>query len=112
MQPVYSRNHERKTDMIARYGGVRVCDYPASTPHQDALALAEYIRSHLEDTPLVIGEKTIKLTVSTGVNTTTPNNNGSYMTFLDDVDKALYHAKHSGRNKVSSFLEIATREEK
>lgn len=109
---LFKETTKRKTDMIARYGGEEFAIILPSTPHQDALALAEYIRSHLEDTPLVIGEQTIKLTVSIGVNTTTPNNNGSYMTFLDDVDKALYHAKHSGRNKVSSFLEIATSEEK
>ncbi len=101
---VFKEATKRKTDMIARYGGEEFAIILPSTPHQDALSLAENIREKLEATPLIIKKESIKLTVSIGVNTIIPSTRASCIVFLDNVDKALYEAKRSGRNKVSSFL--------
>ena len=99
---------KRKSDMLARYGGEEFAIILPSTPHKDAIAFAESIRSQLEDHPLETEGLRLNLTVSIGVNTTIPENDMNYLSFLDNADKALYQAKHSGRNKVVSYLDIAT----
>ena len=94
---------KRKSDMIARYGGEEFAIILPSTQHSIALELAENIRKHLEETPLIHGELTIKLTVSIGINCVVPNNQRSCLAFLDQADQALYQAKSSGRNCVKSY---------
>jgi diguanylate cyclase (GGDEF)-like protein len=96
---------KRKSDMVARYGGEEFAIILTSTPHSDALALAESIRKKLESTPLVLGERTIEMTVSIGVNSTIPSNRKNSIGFLDQADKSLYEAKKSGRNRVVSLGE-------
>lgn len=103
---VFKEIAQRKSDMIARYGGEEFAIILPSTPQEDAMALAEVIRKKLEALPLHHDEISIVLTVSIGVNATIPNNRDSYMGFVDDVDKALYHAKKTGRNKVVSYLDV------
>ena len=107
---LFQETTKRKSDMIARYGGEEFAIILPSTHHTDAMALAEHIREQLESTPLLIGERSIQLTVSIGVNTVIPSNNNNCMHFLDAADKALYEAKRSGRNKVVSVKDIATTE--
>ena len=99
---------KRKSDMLARYGGEEFAIILPSTPHKDAVSFAESIRSQLENSPLDTEGHRINLTVSIGVNTITPENDMGYMSFLDNADKALYQAKHTGRNQVVSYLDIAT----
>ncbi len=94
---------KRKSDMIARYGGEEFAIILPSTQHKVALELAENIRKHLEETPLIHGELTIKLTVSIGINCVVPNNQKSCLSFLEQADQALYQAKSSGRNCVKSY---------
>lgn len=96
---------KRKSDMIARYGGEEFAIILAGTSPDDAKALAEQIRLHLEECPLIIGEKELHLTTSIGVNSVIPNNQISYVDFIDQADQALYQAKNQGRNKVVSFLD-------
>lgn len=102
---LFKETTKRKSDMIARYGGEEFAIILASTPHKDAMNLAETIRKKLETCPLILGEREIKMTVSIGVNTTIPSNLQSSTSFLDDADKALYQAKHSGRNKIVSSID-------
>jgi len=102
---------QRKSDMIARYGGEEFAIILPSTEHKDALILAENIRKRLENIPLISDDISINMTVSIGVNTIIPNNKSSNMEFVDNVDKALYAAKHTGRNKVMSFFNVAKDED-
>jgi diguanylate cyclase (GGDEF)-like protein len=101
---LFKETTKRKSDMIARYGGEEFAIILASTPHKDAINLAETIRRKLEETPLLLGERTIKMTVSIGVNTTIPSNIQNCIGFLDEADQALYEAKESGRNKIVSSI--------
>lgn len=96
---------KRKSDMIARYGGEEFAIILAGTSPDDAKALAEQIRTHLEECPLIIGEKELHLTTSIGVNSIIPNNQISYVDFIDQADQALYQAKNQGRNRVVSYLD-------
>jgi len=97
---------KRKSDMVARYGGEEFAVILPNTQHHIAKELAELIRNQIEQSPLVYGELSINLTASIGINCTVPNNQKSCMAFLDQADQALYHAKHTGRNCVVSFLDI------
>lgn len=96
---------KRRTDMVARYGGEEFAIILACTQHDIAKELAEQIRHKIETTPLQYGELTIHITASLGVSCTIPSNQKSCISFLDEADQALYQAKHTGRNKVVSFLD-------
>jgi diguanylate cyclase (GGDEF)-like protein len=102
------RQSLRMGDVISRYGGEEfVCVLPV-TGHQDALKIAEYIRSALPRTPMAIdGEcSQLTLTASIGVVTFPPEAaalcNGRQM--LQSADEAMYNAKVSGRNRVVGFV--------
>lgn len=97
---------KRKSDMVARYGGEEFAIILPSTQHEIAKELAEAIRTQIQDSPLIYGELTIQLTVSVGINCIIPNNQKSYMQFLDQADQALYEAKNKGRNCVVSYLDL------
>jgi diguanylate cyclase (GGDEF)-like protein len=100
---VFNDVTKRKTDMIARYGGEEFAIILAGTAANDAKELAEQIRQHLQECPLNIGEKQLQLTTSIGVNSVIPNNQISYVDFIDQADQALYEAKKRGRNCVVSY---------
>ena len=103
---IFQETAKRKSDMVARYGGEEFAIILASTKHEAAKELAENIRLQIQNTPLVYNESTIHLTVSIGVNCITPNNRNTCLEFLQKVDQALYEAKHRGRNRVVSYLDI------
>jgi len=103
---IFSERAKRKTDKIARYGGEEFAIILPATSHDDALVLAESIRQHLEEVPLEMGDNTLRLTTSIGVNSIVPNNHTSFVEFIDQADQALYHAKKMGRNRVVSFQQI------
>ena len=94
---------KRKSDMIARYGGEEFAIILPITQHQDAMELAESIRQSLAKQVFVDGEHKIKLTISIGVNSTLPDKQQNWLTFLDQADQALYQAKAQGRNCVVSY---------
>ncbi len=96
---------KRKSDMIARYGGEEFAIILPTTAHQDALELAESIRESLHSHDFIDGDVHIKLTISIGVNSTVPNKQQFWLSFLDQADQALYQAKARGRNCVVSYLD-------
>ncbi|WP_415396889.1 diguanylate cyclase [Sulfurimonas sp. CS5] len=85
----------RTGDIAARWGGEEFMITLQSTDTLHASILAEKLRTIVENhTFSIIG----KLTISIGV--TEYIHNESEETFIKRVDKALYEAKESGRNKV------------
>lgn len=70
------------------------------TPLEGAAQIAEKIRSAIEALA-PHGEDTQPTTVSIGVATRTPNAHATLAMLLADADKALYEAKHLGRNRVA-----------
>jgi len=106
----FLQDNTRTTDIVARYGGEEIAVMAPSTPLPVALALAERIRNKIETGVMVPPDarnsrQAISITVSIGV--------GSFDSAKEDVDiliekvdKALYEAKRTGRNRVISSEEI------
>ena len=85
----------RQGDFIARWGGEEFMIALQATNYIQASALAKIIRVAVEKYSFNIVEK---ITISLGV--TEYKNGESENSFIKRVDKALYEAKDSGRNRV------------
>ncbi|GBU24400.1 hypothetical protein R83H12_01030 [Fibrobacteria bacterium R8-3-H12] len=97
------KNHiKRETDFVARFGGEEfVCLLPF-IEKDEALEFAKTLVQDVENMkmPHPMSEHSKYVTISVGLASTVPNDNNSYTQLLDEADKALYMAKHSGRNRV------------
>lgn len=96
----------RQLDVVARYGGEELLILAPNTPLQTAVDLARRLHQHIGAHPLLTTDATgtqhaVRMTVSIGVASLT----GSVDTvekLLGCADRALYEAKHTGRNQVVS----------
>jgi len=90
----------RETDMVARMGGEEFAILFPETDVQRAFDVAERLREKIEKNELSLETGLpLKFTTSIGVITLTKKNVNIDM-LLHLADKALYEAKHTGRNKV------------
>jgi diguanylate cyclase (GGDEF)-like protein len=92
----------RSSDMAARIGGEEFAVLLADTPKEGAFIVAEHIREQVAAAVVscqTTGEQT-SVTVSIGVNTVIPANDGDVSEFIQQADKNLYTAKDTGRNRV------------
>ena len=91
------RQHCRQGDLLGRYGGEEfVLCLPDSTLAQ-GMETAERIRAALALHDMDLDERTIRVTVSIGVAELRPGESIEHG--LSRADKALYEAKHAGRNR-------------
>ncbi len=90
---VVMERETRENDVVARYGGEEFVIIMPRADISSAYILAERIR--------VAVESELGITVSSGVSTYRPDLTEEQ--FLEQADKALYYAKHTGRNKVQIF---------
>ncbi|MBI4754128.1 MAG: diguanylate cyclase [Betaproteobacteria bacterium] len=98
----------RPEDLLCRYGGEEFCVLLPRTTEEQALKVAERIRTRIQDEcgTLIATVPGMKVTNSLGV---------SWIGFgaekveemLDQADQALYRSKKGGRNRVTSFGVIA-----
>ena len=89
-------------DILARIGGEEFAILLPATALENAMKLADDIRLSFEQLDLKkksTGESLGKITMSFGV--TTYKNSESADDFINRADKALYHSKESGRNRVT-----------
>ena len=88
----------RRTDYVGRHGGEEFLAILTDTGGQCALDVAERIRTACH-TSSVLGpnNSTVKFTISVGV--TTICSGESMESVLSRVDKGLYEAKRSGRDR-------------
>jgi diguanylate cyclase (GGDEF)-like protein len=89
----------RPNDVFARIGGEEFAALLLNVTSQDALRLAERVRSMVESASHSVNNKTIRATVSVGI-AICDDNTGDLATLLKTADQALYRAKRSGRNRV------------
>jgi diguanylate cyclase (GGDEF)-like protein len=85
----------RPSDLVARYGGEEFAAILPATSRDGALLMAERMREAVENTPVLLR----KLTVSIGAGTLAPGCSDSAR-LIALADRALYAAKHAGRNRV------------
>ncbi|GBG55836.1 diguanylate cyclase [Sporomusaceae bacterium FL31] len=96
----------RKNGVVARYGGEEFAVILPNTTILNAREIAERIRIRVENTRFPGIDKLHKkrVTISIGVSSL-QNNQLDKNALIDYADRALYYAKHSGRNKVCVFKE-------
>lgn len=114
--------HMRMSDVLARYGGEEFAALLVQSDHNEAVDIAERIRRAVAKEAFGLGEDmfddgkavdagALDVTVSVGVATQygsdrTVAGEAASQKLVDQADQALYHAKESGRNRVS-YLETA-----
>jgi two-component system cell cycle response regulator len=96
----------RNVDIPARYGGDEFLMVITEVNYEGALHFCERLRKTIENTVFRNGNDSIKLTASIGFAITKPGESVSAKEIVRRADNALYHAKRTGRNRVSSYDEI------
>lgn len=85
-------------DLITRYGGEEFAFLMPGTSVETAGGNAERLRRIIEESPLVLGERTLQITISAGAAEVLPNEDG--ISVVARADQAMYAAKYAGRNRV------------
>lgn len=92
------RDTIRDIDIPARYGGEEFAVILPGTDGVGAANTAERLRKAVEEKSFSADGKTLKVTISIGISTA-PGDATGQEELIDKADKALYHAKHNGRNQ-------------
>ncbi len=95
----------REIDIIARYGGDEFLVLLVNTGKEQAITTAERIRKAVEEMVVEFGEKRAHITLSLGI-ATAPSDTKEKEELIELADKALYHAKKSGKNQTRHFSDI------
>ena len=93
----------RVYDVPGRYGGEEFCIVLPETKVGSTTAVADRIKAKMETTTLRIGDATLNITASigiAGVDSVPDEGVLSPAALLDRADRALYSAKHHGRNRI------------
>lgn len=97
----------RVYDVPGRYGGEEFCIVLPETLLGNTKNVAERIRTRLAQTQLAVGGNSISVTASIGVaGLDSVSNEGivSPASLIERADRALYAAKHHGRNRVELWI--------
>ncbi len=89
------KNSAPEGALCSRYGGEEFMMVLPNYPQQEAKEIVEKLRSEVE--------KNCELTISIGL-ITCMNSSVSRETLIKEADRAMYRAKHLGKNKVIAFL--------
>ncbi len=92
----------RPYDLLARYGGEEFIIFISQSALPSAIRLAERIREEIANTQFTYMDQTIQVTLSMGV-ANQAQIGDSFEQVIDLADKALYKAKHNGRNRVEHY---------
>jgi len=96
---------KRETDRVARFGGEEFCILCEETDTEGAVLLAERVREELGRTVFQTELGKMKVAASLGV-ATFPQDAGTSKELFEITDKALYAAKHAGRNRVCTVKDL------
>lgn len=100
------KNSLRDSDVASRYGGEEFTVLLNNgTGRDEALLVAERIRSTVDSYDFVYGDKHLHVTISVGVATFDAKENlvNSPNEFVNQADKGLYMSKQNGRNRVTFY---------
>ncbi len=108
---ILSDTLKRAGDLVARYGGEEFVALLPGLDVEGATVVAEALRARVEAIEIAHAQSQIadRVTISLGFGSTVPKPNFSPALLVAAADKALYQAKHEGRNRVKgSNLTIMT----
>jgi diguanylate cyclase len=91
----------RAADLVARFGGEEFVIVIMGAGADEGLAVAERLAARVRASPIFFGEHTLRLTASFGVATLPPG--GDMDGAIQQADRALYRAKHAGRDRAFMF---------
>lgn len=104
-----SETIRRSGEVVARYGGEEFAILLPGVEAAGAIRVAETLREGIELLAIPYGSGgSSRVTASCGVATMTPGRDTSAETLVASADRALYAAKHSGRNCVRVADETTT----
>jgi two-component system, cell cycle response regulator len=92
----------RRSDFSARFGGEEFVLVLPETDHESALQAASKIHDEIRLSTFGTPGKPFALTVSIGLSSTSLTRYSDWKQMLADADRALYAAKHSGKNRVET----------
>jgi diguanylate cyclase (GGDEF)-like protein len=96
----------RRSDVIARYGGEEFVAWLHGADAEQALHVAERIRETVRNTALQLDQESdaVHCTISIGIATESSpslDEDSDLGDMLREADKALYEAKHSGKDRIT-----------
>jgi diguanylate cyclase (GGDEF)-like protein len=94
----------RKIDVPARYGGEEFAVLLDNVDVAQAKVVAERIRMEIQKTVVETEKGALSVTESIGI-AAFPDDGRDRATLVERADLALYHAKHTGRNRVVTWAE-------
>ncbi len=96
---------KRSTDQAGRYGGEEFAVILLDTDEVEARIFCERLRRSVESLEIRHDQQTIRCTISLGV-ACLPEDADNCKEWIEAADRALYHAKESGRNRTTLYREI------
>lgn len=90
----------RQYDFIGRYGGEEFLVVLPGCDENVALKQAERMRESLSETPVLLPEGSVAITISLGITALADSDTADVENLLHAADRALYRAKGDGRNCV------------
>jgi len=99
------RDTIRQNDIPCRIGGEEFVVACRQTSKNEAMRLAERLRKAAEYTPFQLDDLAIPFAISVGV-TTTSSDEDTLDSVFKLADRALYHSKQHGRNRVTHYAAL------
>lgn len=96
-------NNIREVDTICRWGGEEFMILLPEISKENSILVAEKIRKNIESLETEYEDKLVKFTVSIGLRYFS-GDSIEINNIINTVDKCLYNAKNSGRNRVSTDI--------
>jgi diguanylate cyclase (GGDEF)-like protein len=98
----------RISDISARYGGEEFIVLLYDVDKDEALARAEHVRKAVSYVHIKYGAQHVaSISVSIGI-AIYPSDGQTAQELIEAADKALYHAKNTGRDKVAAYSDISS----
>lgn len=97
-------------DLLVRYGGDEFLIYSSTDEFKEICTKARNIQQYFDQNNMVLQENSLRVTLSMGIKVFTPEelSQTTIEGILDHTDKALYHSKKLGRNRISIYRSDAT----
>jgi two-component system cell cycle response regulator len=97
------RTTTRQSDFPSRFGGEEFVLILPETDHENALLAAEKILGEIRASVFSANDAFFSLTVSVGVSSTSIHPYATANHMIEDADRALYAAKHNGKDRIEVF---------